>query len=157
MEIEAAPRAAGRSRMVRHIMVAVDGSAGSRKAAGFAKSLAQDVGARLTLIYVLEPPPVVVVGFPEVYGLSHRQPTDEELDAVKKMLDEVAADFPHERVDKVVEFGVAAQTILDQCESRRVDLLVIGARGLGPMERWLLGSVSDRLVHHSKCPVTVVH
>jgi nucleotide-binding universal stress UspA family protein len=143
--------------MVRHVMVAVDGSENSRKAAAFGRELARDVGGRLTLLYVLEPPPVVVVGFPEVYGMTNRQPTQEELDAVRKMLDEVAGELPADRVEKVIEYGVAAQTILDQCESRKADLLVIGARGLGPMGRWLLGSVSDRVVHHSRCPVTVVH
>jgi nucleotide-binding universal stress UspA family protein len=143
--------------MVRHVMVAVDGSENSRKAAGFGRELARDVGGKLTLLYILEPPPVVVVGFPEVYGMTNRQPTQEELDAVRKMLDDVADGMPADRVEKVIEYGVAAQTILDQCDSRKVDLLVIGARGLGPMGRWLLGSVSDRVVHHSKCPVTVVH
>ena len=143
--------------MVRHVLVAVDGSENSRKAAAFGRELARDVGGKLTLLYVLEPPPVVVVGFPEVYGMTNRQPTEEELDAVRKMLDEAADGMPADRVEKVIEYGVAAQTILDQCEARKADLLVIGARGLGPMGRWLLGSVSDRVVHHSKCPVTVVH
>jgi nucleotide-binding universal stress UspA family protein len=143
--------------MVRHVLVAVDGSENSRKAAAFARELARDVGGKLTVLYVLEPPPVVVVGFPEVYGMTNRQPTQEELDTVRKMLDEVSEGMPPERCEKVIEYGVAAQTILDQCEARKVDLLVIGARGLGPVGRWLLGSVSDRVVHHAKFPVTVVH
>ena len=48
-----------------------------------------------------------------------------------------------------------ADTIVDTAAKLGVDLIVVGARGLGPGRRFLLGSISDRVVHHAGCPVTV--
>ena len=57
--------------------------------------------------------------------------------------------------ERQVEIGPVADTIVDTANHLGVDLIVVGARGLGPGRRFLLGSVSDRVVHHSSCPVTV--
>ena len=47
-------------------------------------------------------------------------------------------------------------TIIEVAKEEKVDLIVIGARGLGSLRRTVLGSVSDFVVHHSPVPVTVV-
>jgi nucleotide-binding universal stress UspA family protein len=46
--------------------------------------------------------------------------------------------------------------ILTVAETRQVDLIVMGARGLNPLQTLLLGSVSQAVIHHARCPVTVV-
>lgn len=50
--------------------------------------------------------------------------------------------------------GVASQVLLDA--SQNTDLLVVGSRGGGGFSRMLVGSVSNQLVHHAACPVTIV-
>ena len=52
--------------------------------------------------------------------------------------------------------GSPAQVIVDEAESWGADLIVMGSRGLGIWNRLLLGSVSNAVVHHSKCSVEVV-
>ena len=52
--------------------------------------------------------------------------------------------------------GRAADEILDLAERIGADLVVIGSRGLGPVGRIALGSVSEAVIHHSRCPVLVL-
>ncbi|HEY0839921.1 MAG TPA: universal stress protein, partial [Vulgatibacter sp.] len=130
---------------------------GARRAARFARELASKLGSKLTVLVVLEPIPMVSVGFADVYGLARRQPSDEEIHHLQKALDAAAGDFPADRVQKVIEYGPAADTIVDQAEARGADLIVVGARGMGAVGRFLVGSVSDRVVHLAKRNVTVVH
>jgi nucleotide-binding universal stress UspA family protein len=143
-------------RVISHILVGIDGSAPSRRAASFAHDLAQQTGASITLLFVLEPPHVVPIAALDAFAISSARRTPAELEAVRKLLDAVAADLPKAKVEKDIEFGDAAATLVDQAEKRHADLVVIGARGASAGERWLLGSVTDRVVHHAKCPVTVV-
>ncbi len=143
--------------MIDHILVGIDGSEGSRRASRFARELAEKLGSKLTMLLVLEPIPMVSVGFADVYGLARRQPSDEELQHLQRALDEAADGFPADRLEKVIEYGTAADTICEQAEARGADLIVVGARGMGAVGRFLVGSVSDRVVHLAKRNVTVVH
>jgi nucleotide-binding universal stress UspA family protein len=59
-------------------------------------------------------------------------------------------------VERSVVLGQPATEILTAAEEPGVDLVVLGARGLGLLGRLVLGSVSDRVVHHAPCPVLVV-
>ena len=143
--------------MIKHILVAIDGSESSRKAARFAHDLAQQTGSRISLLFVLEPPRMLALGFLDSELISGAQRSPEELEAVRRMLDEVASDLPKAQVEKVVEIGRPADTIVEQADKLGADHIVIGARGLNPGGKWLLGSVSDRVVQQAGRPVTVVH
>ncbi len=143
--------------MIHHILVAIDGSDSSRKAARFAHDLAQQTGARISLLFVLESPRMLPIGFLDSELISSPQRSPEELEAVRRLLDEVAADLPKAQVDKVVEIGRPADTIVAIADKLGADHIVVGARGLNPGGKWLMGSVSDRVVQHAGRPVTVVH
>lgn len=138
--------------MIQHILVAVDGSDGSRRATALARTLAMALNARITLLHVIEP----TTSFPlEAYGLTRTQVYEGELEAAKKLLAAVAVEMPS-GVAQVIESGSPAEAICAQAEERNADLVVLGSRGMGSVGRWLLGSVSDRVVHLSRKPVTVV-
>ncbi len=49
--------------------------------------------------------------------------------------------------------GAAVDEILNLAEELRTELIVMGSRGLGPVKRLVLGSVSEGVVHHARCPV----
>jgi nucleotide-binding universal stress UspA family protein len=52
--------------------------------------------------------------------------------------------------------GDIADEILDVAEAENADLLVLGRRGLGRMREVLLGSVSQKVLHHAECTVVIV-
>jgi nucleotide-binding universal stress UspA family protein len=141
--------------MVKHILVAVDGSGPSRHAARYALALAQQANAKVTLLTVLPPPEVVPLGPLSGYAVVSPPISGDEMKKVEARLQEIASESRGVPVDKIVEIGPVAETIIDTAGHRGVDLIVMGARGLGPGRRFLLGSVSDRVVHHAHCPVTV--
>lgn len=59
-------------------------------------------------------------------------------------------------VDEVVRLGKPADEILKVASKKKVDLIVTGAKGMGAFARFLLGSISTRVVQHSSCSVLVV-
>jgi nucleotide-binding universal stress UspA family protein len=140
--------------MLQHILVGVDGSGPSRHAARFALSLAGQTNAKVTLLSVLPQPEVFPMG---PLGTSVVTPpaSDAEIARVRQQLDAMAAERPNITTERIVEVGPVAETIISWAEHHAVDLIVLGARGLGPARRILQGSVSDRVVHHAHCPVTV--
>jgi nucleotide-binding universal stress UspA family protein len=52
--------------------------------------------------------------------------------------------------------GNAAAEILLIADEEKVDTIVIGSKGINTVKEFLVGSVSHKIVHHAKCPVTVV-
>ena len=141
--------------MLTHVLVAVDGSPSSRKAARFALSLASGAKAKVTLLSVLEPPQVLPVAPLGGFVVSTPAPTEADLRSVNATLKEMAQESHGVEVTTQVEVGDIADTIVDTAQKLGADLIVMGARGLGAAKRILLGSVSDRVVHHAHCPVTV--
>jgi nucleotide-binding universal stress UspA family protein len=58
--------------------------------------------------------------------------------------------------EPVCQFGKPAEEIMKVAAKQHADLIVMGAQGLGAIARFLLGSVSTRVVQHSSCSVLVV-
>jgi len=54
------------------------------------------------------------------------------------------------------ELGDPTSAILALCEREKADLLIVGRRGAGVVERMVIGSVADRLAHHARCPLLIV-
>lgn len=66
----------------------------------------------------------------------------------------IPAGSPEVRVEGVLVHGQPDVVLLD--EAADADLVVVGSRGRGGIAGLLLGSVSQRIVHHAPCPVVVV-
>jgi nucleotide-binding universal stress UspA family protein len=54
-----------------------------------------------------------------------------------------------------LRIGVVAEEVADLAEELEVDLIVVGTRGRSAIDRALMGSVSDSIVRHARCPVVV--
>jgi nucleotide-binding universal stress UspA family protein len=58
--------------------------------------------------------------------------------------------------EEMIVKGKPAEAIVDTAEKAGVDLIVIGSLGMSAIERALIGSVSDKVMRHAKCPVLLV-
>ncbi len=138
------------------VVAAVDGSEQSIHAAQHAVDLARAFGGSVSLITVVRPPE----GW---WGIEGAPPSPEAMARAvaagqREVLDKVLAgiDTQGVEVDSIEDFGDPSTLISAHCEAVGANLLVIGRRGAGLMERVILGSVADRLAHHAPCPVLIV-
>jgi nucleotide-binding universal stress UspA family protein len=140
---------------MKRILVAVDGSEASLKAARMAADIALRFGARMTLAYVI---PRLLLP-PDVYGLTLAEVEREQRVHADKLVAEALARLgePGVQTETTVLSGSPAETLAEAAAAPDVDLVVLGSRGRGAVARVLLGSVSDRLIHISPKPVLVVH
>lgn len=136
---------ADRDGPVERIVVGVDGSATSLRAVEWACEVARCRGAALT---------ATIVAPPTRRYDSWQDPAVEEAAAQLRTTIEAAAGDDSVHVEREIQTGDPRE-VLEQL-SREADLLVVGTRGHGRVAGLLLGSVSQHLVAHAACHVTVV-
>jgi len=102
--------------------------------------------------------PYELGGF-EFGGVVMAQAFTDRLPEAQKRLDEFLADeLKGREVTKVVLEGDPAQKIVEYAHNERVNLILIPTHGYGPFRRFLLGSVTAKVLHDADCPVlTSVH
>jgi len=138
--------------MFKNILLGVDGSDHALRAARFAGDLARLSGANLWIVVCFEPVPSYL-GEPNLQEtLSRRMQQAEKI--LEPSLDEIGP-IPGTKKTEVLE-GPPAEAILNVAETREIDLIVMGTRGLGRFTGMLLGSQSQKVVSHASCPVTLV-
>lgn len=145
--------------MFSRILLASDGSDHALKAARAAGEMALKFGSRLVMVSVFAPPvPIGSMVIDSAPGLDTdvfvRLCSDVQ-DAVERrtgqILDELNVAYECRR-----EVGHPAEVIVDIAAHEKADLIVLGSRGLGGVKSFLLGSISDRVMHHAHCPVLIV-
>ena len=138
-----------RARPLRRILLATDGSKFSEKALHFLSTKLRAEGWNAT---GGAPPEVTVV-----HVMAYLK--DPQIkDTAGKLVQRCGATLQEAGyvVDEICRLGNPADEILNVASERHVDLIVTGAKGLGAIARFLLGSVSTRIVQHSSCSVLVV-
>jgi|APLak6261675434_1056106.scaffolds.fasta_scaffold04262_3 nucleotide-binding universal stress UspA family protein len=142
--------------MVKHILVGVDGSRPSVEAAHYAMDLAEQTKAKLTFLFVIETPQVIPVGPLSGYVTTSSPRSQDDVKKAEAIVEAVAKERSGLPITTRVELGSPADVMCDLAKELNVDLLMVGARGHNAAQRFLVGSVSDRVVHHAPCPVLVV-
>ncbi|GAB3231563.1 universal stress protein [Mycolicibacterium hippocampi] len=140
------------------IVVGVDGSPQSDAAVAWAAHEAGMRGTRLTLVHALTDPTAAAwldVPLPAEYWEAQRARATVLLeDATRIAQQELPTDTPV-TVDRHVASDSPRAVLVDL--SKDAEMVVVGCRGFGAIQRALLGSVSSGLVRHAHCPVAVVH
>jgi nucleotide-binding universal stress UspA family protein len=133
------------------ILVALDFGEASGKALDLARVLAAKLGSKLLLLHVFHQPPAAYAALdPSMFqGLPSGF-----VEAVKQGLVNIAG--AGEGVETMLRDGEPAQEILDVVRERRPALVIMGTHGRRGVERFLLGSVAERVIRESPAPVVTV-
>lgn len=140
----------------QRILVPVDGSANSDKAIENVIKIAGMCKSEVLLLYVsyfdgdTDSNVEMVSWLPEAAAGSVNK-------ASASILSHAQAKFPKEILTSVHRGkGIPSHVILEFAEENGIDLIVMGGRGLGVVEGYLLGSVSQYVLENAKCPVLIV-
>src|SRR5215207_8741693 len=131
------------------ILLSTDGSQDAVRAAGAASDLAKRSGAELHVVHVWH----------DVRGFAH--------DFVKKELRRQGQEILDEQLERIrasggeitkayLRRGRTSNEVIALCKEIDAGLLVVGSRGLGTVQRILMGSQSEEIVHHAQVPVLVL-
>jgi nucleotide-binding universal stress UspA family protein len=145
--------------MFETIVVGTDGSETAGRAVAQAVQLAGAVGARLLIVSAFEP-----VAPARLREEARQVPADlqwmvnprEDVDATLRAAAQQAEDGGMERVETFAREGDPADAILDVAEEQGADLIVVGNKGMTGAKRFLLGSVPNKISHHSPCSVLII-
>ncbi len=136
------------------IVVGVDGSTHGEAALGFAAEEAALREARLLIVSAWEEIPMMIESA-GVYSLeSVEKVRNDAENIVQAAVERVAELRPRVTCEGKAIQGEPAVVLLKEAED--ADLIVVGNRGRGGFASLLLGSVSQQVVHHARCPVVVV-
>jgi nucleotide-binding universal stress UspA family protein len=135
----------------KNIVIAIDGSAGSRAAIDEGLGLAGSLGAEVSFLTV-RPAPLPVLGDPY-----YQRALTKELGRARQALAEAVAVAEEQGIPCDAEDleGNPADGIVTRARELDADVIVVGTRGLGPFKSALMGSVSTAVVHRADRPVLV--
>ena len=139
--------------MLKNIVLAFDGSEYSNRALQYAKTFAERFEATLWLVHIFTHTSDLL-GYEDYEKLySKRKASGQAL------LGEALQELSNTRLDvrEKLQEGPEAESILNIAKKCQADLIVMGTRGHGTLKGLLVGSVSRKVIHHSSCPVMVVH
>lgn len=142
--------------MFKHILIASDGSEASAHAATMALRLCKIHGARLTVIYVVDPYPYLGIGEANPVGFQAYMSAAQDIAA--RVFDQVKAQAAEAGVQadsRLVENVQAHKGIIEAADAETADLVVLGSHGRSGLERLVLGSVASKVVAQCARPVLV--
>lgn len=140
------------------IIVAIDGSEHSIRAAEYALNLAKTYGAELNAVTVTHVPESYHLKQEEVFG--HSSGTSGSSEDAKRwfeMFNEKAKENNVKLKTELISSHRPVDYVLVECaEKENIDLIVLGTRGMSGFKKLLLGSVASGVVTYAHCPVLVV-
>jgi nucleotide-binding universal stress UspA family protein len=146
----------------QRVVLGIDGSPQSRRAAAFLASLEPARGARVTVVSAVEQLRLPSLGSMPSGVRDTLRARAAELAGEKLRKAQRAVDAAARRLEAAgwsvkrdVCEGVPLEVLLARARSERADLLAVGARGVGGMRRWLLGSVAEGALQHAGCAVLI--
>lgn len=138
----------------QHFLVPIDLSEYANQALDYAITLAGKLGARVTLLHVIQPLPLGGVDMGVTLLTTYFQDLEAEIrHDMESLLERVTA--AGLEGDMVIVHGVPFHEIIEAAKTQEVDLIVMGTHGRTGFQHVLLGSVAEKVVRLAPCPVLV--
>ena len=144
---------------IKRIVVPLDFSFSSLKALEFAADLAKPFAAELIVLFVVESVLYVVPNYGGVPGAALQQMAIEQRRTSERHMARIERRYARKgvRLRSIIQTGVPAQTIVELAKHMNADLIVMATHGRTGVSRLLMGSVAERVVRTTTCPVLTLH
>ena len=144
---------------ITHILVPTDFSPPSDAALAWARDLAQEYEARVSLLHVVTDPRAVGMWTPEVYVAANAETQERLLREARERLERALPSEERRRFAATIDvrLGDVAENILETAREQKGDLIVMGTHGRHGLAHLILGSVAERVLRDATCPVLTTH
>jgi nucleotide-binding universal stress UspA family protein len=142
--------------MYKKILVPLDGSQLAEAVLPHAEALAKSEGAEIVLLSVPMTPSLEYLA--RSPGLANKviEETENETEAYLE-LETAKLKKDGIKVSSIMREGPVPDMILKVADEVHADVIAMSTHGRSGVQRWLMGSVADRVVHHSHIPVMLIH
>jgi nucleotide-binding universal stress UspA family protein len=143
------------------ILLAIDKSGFKNKATAYATTLARSLGAELTVVHIISKSSFGATGDLLAYyrGGNLKAFQDAMKNEAEKLLKN-AVEFGQKEGVKmhsdVIIDSSAQKAIIDYAKKQKMDLIVVGTKGMTGIEKFLMGSVANHVITYAHCPVLVI-
>lgn len=143
------------SNVYKKILIATDGSEYTKKAVDYGVDLSKHTGAKLHAIYVVDTAAFASIPMDAAWESMYELLRQEGDEATKYVAENAEAEDLE--VERLTVEGHPADEIIKYAENNSIDMIIMGTLGKSGLDRFLLGSVAEKVVRNSKIPVLVVH
>ncbi|MCD4801108.1 MAG: universal stress protein [Methanococcoides sp.] len=142
------------SELYKKVMVATDGSEQNKKAISYGIEFAKLSGAKLYVVYVVDTAAFASIPMDAGWEMMYELLETEGKDASNQVVE--LGEAQGLEIESAVLEGHPSNEIIEFAEGNDIDMIVIGTLGKSGIDRFLLGSVAEKVTRNSKVPVLVV-
>ena len=138
----------------KEILVPFDGSSFAKRAYNKALDIAQVQDSTITVIIIIKKEYPPIVGFSKMQPklmAAHQKHAKKQIENLKDVAEKRNISFH----SKIKQGTSVAKEILDFIKNHRFDLIVMGSHGRTGFKKLVLGSVTNGIIQHARCPVMV--
>lgn len=146
---------------INKILLAIDKSGFKNKATAYAITLARSLGAEITVIHIIGKSSFGATG--DLLGYYRGGKLKAYQDAMKKEAEKLlkgAVELAESQGvimhSEVVMDSSAEKAIIDYAKKQKMDLIIIGTKGMTGIEKFLMGSVANDVITYAHCPVLAI-
>jgi nucleotide-binding universal stress UspA family protein len=142
--------------MYKKILVPLDGSPLSEAVLPHAEALAKSEGAEIIILSVPSIPAAEFLSRnPAMASAIIKDVEDETNQYIQTEIEKLQKDGIH--VKGLTRMGPVPETILEVADETQADVIAMSTHGRSGIQRWLIGSVADRIVQSAHIPVMLIH
>jgi nucleotide-binding universal stress UspA family protein len=141
---------------IKRILLPVDGSDASLKAAGYSLRLAKVLDANVICVHVIDVPPLLKGMNPALVALYFSQ-AEKHAKKLTGNVEEMAKKVKVQMASEIIiDVPSVSNAIIEYAANQHADLIIMGTRGRTGAKKLLLGSVASAVMAHARCPVLLV-